>query len=285
MLVRLAVRYENAEGVDKNLDMAVALYCAAARQGSSEALFRLGWVYSNGRGVAKDEAAAASLFKQAANKGHEYARRMLQYVPPTATESGVPICLLPDPPIEFAAAGVAGEFEGLKQSELDLDSEAGISDSLASLSPVRAEIEQLVYRLAPQYAIDPKLALAVITVESAFNASATSPKNAQGLMQLIPQTAERFGVRKAFVPIENIRGGLAYLRWLLAFFQGDIELVAAAYNAGERAVERYRGVPPYAETRSYVRKITSLYKKASHPYQSDVVEPSSIMTSLRRTRG
>jgi soluble lytic murein transglycosylase-like protein len=104
-------------------------------------------------------------------------------------------------------------------------------------------------------------------------------------MQLIPETAERFGVKKVFNPVENVKGGLAYLRWLLAFFQGDVRLVVAAYNAGERAVEKYRGIPPYAETRTYVKKITGIYKKATHPYESGVVEPSPIMARMKQTRG
>ena len=104
-------------------------------------------------------------------------------------------------------------------------------------------------------------------------------------MQLIPETAERFGVKKVFNPVENIRGGLAYLRWLLAFFQGDVSLVLAGYNAGERAVEKYRGIPPYAETRNYVRKITGIYKKANHPYESSIVEPSAVMIRTRRSQG
>jgi soluble lytic murein transglycosylase-like protein len=103
-------------------------------------------------------------------------------------------------------------------------------------------------------------------------------------MQLIPETAERFGVKQVFNPAENIRGGLAYLRWLLAFFQGVVQLVLAAYNAGERAVERYRGIPPYAETRSYVRKITSVYKNATHPFDAAIVEPSPLMEKLERAR-
>jgi soluble lytic murein transglycosylase-like protein len=139
-----------------------------------------------------------------------------------------------------------------------------------------------VRHLAPQYAVDSKLALALIAVESNFNAAAVSPKNAQGLMQLMPETAARFGVKKAFNPVENIRGGLAYLRWLMAFFQGDVVLVLAAYNAGERAVERYRGVPPYAETRHYVRKITALYKKTTHPYEPGIVQPSPVIAVLKR---
>jgi hypothetical protein len=96
----------------------------------------------------------------------------------------------------------------------------------------RSEIAQLVRRLAPQYAVDWKLALAVISSSRRSTLPPFRPKKAQGLMQLIPETAERFGVKKIFNPTENIKGGLSYLRWLLAFFEGDVQLVLAAYNAG-----------------------------------------------------
>ena len=92
--------------------------------------------------------------------------------------------------------------------------------------------------------LEPTLVLAVMATESNFDPLAVSPKNAQGLMQLVPDTAARFNVRQITDPVQNIRGGMAYLRWLMAYFEGDIALVAAAYNAGERAVERYLGVPP-----------------------------------------
>lgn len=248
--IDLAVKYEHAEGVPKDFQKANQLYCQAARQGYAEAQFKLGWVYANGRGVARDDGVAAALFSLAAAQGHEYSIKLLSYVR-QQPDTQLPSCLLPDPPESMAA----GE---------------------------RSEIEQLVRRLAPQYAVDSQLALAVILVESAFNPAAVSPKNARGLMQLIPETTERFGVKKVHNPAENIKGGLAYLRWLLAFFQGDVTLVVAAYNAGERAVEKYRGIPPYPETRNYVKKITDIYKKTSHPYEADVVEPSPIMVRMKR---
>ncbi len=257
--VELAVKYAHAEGVPRDLGKAHSLYCSAAKRGYAEGQFKLGWVYANGRGVPRNDSVAAVLFKMAADQGHEYAARMLSIVH-AQPDVQMPSCLLPDPP----PVAVAPEEDTV----------------VAILAP--KEIMQLVQRLAPQYAVDSNLALAVISVESAFNPLALSPKKAQGLMQLIPETAERFGVKKVFNPDENVKGGLAYLRWLLAYFQGDVSLVLAAYNAGEGAVEKYRGIPPYTETRNYVRKITGIYKKSTHPYNPDIVKPSVIIAQTKR---
>ena len=129
----------------------------------------------------------------------------------------------------------------------------------------RRHITTLVGQLASRYTIDPALVLAVIAQESAFNPSALSNKQAQGLMQLIPETAQRFGVRNPFDPEDNIRGGIAYLHFLLRHFQGDVALTLAAYNAGEKAVDKYQGIPPYPETRHYVRRIMAHYPRTVHP--------------------
>jgi soluble lytic murein transglycosylase-like protein len=124
--------------------------------------------------------------------------------------------------------------------------------------------------------------LAIIATESNFDPLALSPKKAQGLMQLIPDTAARFNVRDPLDPAQNIRGGMAYLRWLMAYFEGDIALVAAAYNAGERAVERYLGVPPYAETRNYVRRIVgAMGGQRLHPFDAKVTAPSQRLALIR----
>jgi hypothetical protein len=129
------------------------------------------------------------------------------------------------------------------------------NESPSSAVQGRQQITGLVHKLAPEYALDPKLVLAVIETESSFNPRALSPKQAQGLMQLIPATAQRFGVRDPWDAKQNLHGGMAYLRWLLDHFNGDIKLALAGYNAGEKAVERHGGIPPYAETRSYVTRI------------------------------
>ena len=95
----------------------------------------------------------------------------------------------------------------------------------------------------------------MVEAESNFNPQARSPKDAQGLMQLIPATADRFGVKDVWDPEQNLNGGMAYLRWLLDHFDGDVKLALAGYNAGEGAVEKHGGVPPYQETQSYVARI------------------------------
>ncbi|MGR3542002.1 MAG: lytic transglycosylase domain-containing protein [Hasllibacter sp.] len=110
--------------------------------------------------------------------------------------------------------------------------------------------------------VSPALALAVISTESAGRAGVTSEAGARGLMQLIPATAARFGVSDPFDPSENIRGGIAYLDWLLARFDGDAVLALAAYNAGEGAVDSHAGVPPYRETRAYVPKVLAAWRVA-----------------------
>ena len=110
--------------------------------------------------------------------------------------------------------------------------------------------------------VSPALALAVISVESAGRADAVSSAGAQGLMQLIPATAERFGVVDSLDPHQNIKGGVAYLDWLLKEFEGDAILALAAYNAGENAVKKHEGVPPYAETRDYVPKVLAAFAVA-----------------------
>lgn len=121
-----------------------------------------------------------------------------------------------------------------------------------------ARFEPFVQEAAAREGVDPDLVRAVIRTESAFDHLAVSSAGARGLMQLMPDAAVRFGVTNAFDPRDNIAGGVRYLRVLLKMFQGDVALTVAAYNAGEGAVTRHGGVPPYRETREYVRKILAL---------------------------
>ena len=118
---------------------------------------------------------------------------------------------------------------------------------------------------AKKYSVDEAIVRAIIHAESAFRPHVVSPKNAQGLMQLIPGTAKRFGVRDAFDPAQNIDGGVQYLAFLQKRYKNNLTLIAAAYNAGEGAVDKYNGVPPYKETKNYVVRVGQLaerYRKA-----------------------
>lgn len=111
------------------------------------------------------------------------------------------------------------------------------------------------------YGVDASLVRAIIHAESAFNPNALSYKGAQGLMQLMPDTARRFGVGNPWTAADNISGGVQYLSFLSKRFNGDVRLIAAAYNAGEGAVDRYRGVPPFAETQRYVERVGTLAER------------------------
>ncbi len=123
------------------------------------------------------------------------------------------------------------------------------------------QIEQLVNTNATAWGVDPALVKAIIANESAFNSNATSRTGAQGLMQLEPGTAAELGVGNAYDPAQNIWGGTRYIRGLLERFHGDMRLAIAAYNAGPGAVEKYGGVPPYAETQAYVENVLDTYNK------------------------
>ena len=257
----LARAYEHGEGVVRDTQHAVALYCQASRLGDAEAQFSLGWMYANGRGMPRDNRMASLFFGLAAAQGHEYAKKMVAFVGPAAADP--PECLRdpPAPPVEDLVA-----FEP--------------DEEFVAATPEQKKAADVVGKLAPEYQVSPLFALAIIRAESNFDPNARSPKNAQGLMQLIPETSARFNVKKPYDPVQNVRGGLAYLRWLLAYFKGDVALVAAAYNAGEGTVERYRGIPPYAETRAYVQRIKRYYRKERHPYDATITEPSPELSRI-----
>ncbi|PRC90946.1 transglycosylase SLT domain-containing protein [Solimicrobium silvestre] len=252
VLTKLARQYENAEGIPRDYAFALELYCQAAKLGYADAQYALGWMYANGRGVARDDDVAALLFHTAAQQGHVQAKTMTHYV-----RSGT---------IKLPACKSEEISKVVEQQAVLLEKQFP-----------RGQVFDLVEKLSPLYRIDPNLVLAIISVESGFNAHAVSPKNAQGLMQLLPETAQRFGVKDSFNIEQNLKGGIAYLQWLLAYFKGNVVLVAAAYNAGEKAVEKYRGVPPYPETVDYVKRITGLYPKPSHPFQRHIVEASAVV--------
>ena len=133
-----------------------------------------------------------------------------------------------------------------------------------SISPLprqtyTSNFENFIISSSARHSIDPDLIRAVIKTESDFNSNARSPKGAMGLMQLMPDTARQHNVLDAYDPLDNIEGGVRHLRLLLSRYRGNLELSLAAYNAGINAVERHGGIPPYAETRQYVRRVLGFY--------------------------
>jgi soluble lytic murein transglycosylase-like protein len=135
--------------------------------------------------------------------------------------------------------------------------------------------DRLIQRYADEYGVEFTLVKAVMTVESAFNPYSVSNKGACGLMQIMPQTAKRYGVLDIYNPVENVRAGVQYLRHLSELFNNKIHLVIAAYNAGENAVLQYQGIPPYEETQSYVKKV--LYYKNHYTTKSPIITADATL--------
>jgi soluble lytic murein transglycosylase-like protein len=127
------------------------------------------------------------------------------------------------------------------------------------------ELDRIIFEAGQKQGIDPRFLHAVIWQESKYQLRARSHAGAQGYMQLMPATAKRFGCDDPYDPVENIEAGTKYLGWLLKRFSGDVELALAGYNAGEGAVDKYDGVPPYNETQKYVKIISKRYGKTYHP--------------------
>jgi len=264
-LIDLGQRYEYGVGAPQHLDRALELYCEAANLGHPRACFHLGWLYASGRLGAIDEIQAAAWLQAAQAAGHHQATVKLRQL--NALDRPLPEpphCLFTDaiterrlPPINLATSDTSGPGMDMGTNS------APVLNGIQVRELARADIHSLVQRLAPSYQLDPELVLALIQVESNFNPSAHSPKDARGLMQLIPATAQRFGVTDIWDPVQNMRGGMAYLRWLLDHFNGNRKLALAAYNAGEGAVQRHGGIPPYPETQAYVQRIIAQLEPAA----------------------
>jgi soluble lytic murein transglycosylase-like protein len=132
------------------------------------------------------------------------------------------------------------------------------------------KLDRIIYEAAEKQGLDPRFVHAVIWQESKYKVEARSHAGAQGLMQLMPATAKRFGCNNANDPVENIAAGTKYLKWLLKRFSGNVELALAGYNAGEGSVDKYNGIPPYNETQNYVKIISKRYGKTYHPVLNEV---------------
>jgi soluble lytic murein transglycosylase-like protein len=156
------------------------------------------------------------------------------------------------------------------------DQEAAADESLGAM----------IDRIADEHGVETHLVHSVIRAESNYNPVAVSPKGALGIMQLIPSTARRFGVSNAFDAKENIQGGVRYLRFLLDYYQGDYAKAIAAYNAGESAVDKYNGVPPFVETQNYVYQVARNLKAARQaaPKTIAIIKETAVNNESETTR-
>ena len=226
---------ERGIGVRKNIPQAITFYCDAIAMGSPEGYFRVGRLLSQGPRQVRNPQMANTYLAWAALLGHPEA---MKYRDKQAGNAPLGSCG------GFLYRGRSAPFN--------------TASYLTRQSASKQHIAAFIRQTAPQYGVNPRLALSIALVESNLNSNAVSPKNAQGVMQLIPSTQKRFGVQNPFNPEHNIRGGLAYLQWLQQRFGNNWVLVAAAYNAGENNVQRYGGIPPFPETQNYVRRVLYL---------------------------
>jgi soluble lytic murein transglycosylase-like protein len=192
-----------------------------------------------------------------------------------------------------SARAVAGEVSSYIESRPRLDAGAvrvkgelaaqdpNYSQAAGNRSVSAAQIDRYINEAAARHHIDPNLVRALVKVESNFNPSAVSSKGAMGLMQLMPATARRYEVRNPFDAAQNVDAGVRHLKGLLENFRGDVPLSLAAYNAGQGAVERNGGIPPYTETRNYVRRITSLMAGGPALHVSSVSLPVLVRRDER----
>ncbi len=181
---------------------------------------------------------------------------------------GLLLACLAVPSAAVARVEISTRADGLKviHNENDVQRERRHAKSLVAIP--RAELGAMIDRHARHRRLEPKLVRAVIQTESGYNVRARSAKGAMGLMQLMPETARELNVADPYNAEQNVRGGTAYLRQMIDRFDGQVELGLAAYNAGPSAVERYGGIPPYRETRQYVRRVMRLYSGRDLPIPS-----------------
>lgn len=235
-----ALRQGQAAQHSGNLQKAIALYCVAASTGNPEGYFRIGRLLATGPASVRSAKMANSYLAMAMRLGNQQASRY--YNPrvgnaPMGDQCGV------------GMRGGQGSYFALPSIPFNVEA------YLARQSPGKQKLATMLRHAAKRHQVDVRLVLAIAIAESNLESRAVSAKNAQGVMQLIPETQQRFGVTQPFDPAQNIKGGVSYLKWLDRRFDGDWVLISAAYNAGEKAVERYGGIPPYDETREYVKRV------------------------------
>ncbi|WP_429122210.1 lytic transglycosylase domain-containing protein [Aeromonas veronii] len=223
-----------------HLQKAIALYCIAASTGNPEGYFRIGRLLATGPASVRSAKLANSYLAMAMRLGNQQAARYYNARvgnAPMGDQCGV------------GMRGGQGSYSALPNTPFNVEA------YLARQSPGKQKLATMLRHAAKRHQVDVRLVLAIAIAESNLESRAVSAKNAQGVMQLIPETQQRFGVTRPFDPAQNIKGGVSYLKWLDRRFDGDWVLISAAYNAGEKAVERYGGIPPYDETQEYVKRV------------------------------
>lgn len=211
--------------------------------GSPEGFFRIGRIFAKGPGHLRNRRKANRYLTLAARLGHQEA-----------------------PKYHDARVSNANVGESCGSLPVWTDTYPFDIDSyMSKLSVPKRKIAALIRSMAPKFGVDTRFALSIALAESNLEPRTVSPKNAQGVMQLIPATQQRFGIKNA----QNIPGGLTYLRWLHHRFAGNRMFVAAAYNAGEGMVDKYGGISPFAETRQYVRRVIYFSGAGTHAKKTD----------------
>jgi hypothetical protein len=158
-----------------------------------------------------------------------------------------------------------------------------INPSLGGFTTGNSDVDNFIVESGKRNSVDPLLLYSIMHQESSFKTRAVSPKGARGLMQLMPPTASRFGVTNIWDPKQNIEGGARYMRFLLDLFSGDVRLALAGYNAGEGAVLKYGNqVPPYSETREYVRRIAQRYSLLRNPEAAVALTPAQLAAAQKK---
>jgi soluble lytic murein transglycosylase-like protein len=197
-----------------------------------------------------------------------------------AVQAPAPAAAPQKPRVAHAAPKPEDEVERLRKA----------ADLLVQVNTALGEPQspygKIIYDVAIRHSINPHLVAALIHVESAFNPRAVSPKGACGLMQLLPETARRFGLTRKkdlYDPKKNLEAGVRYLKWLANRFGGDTQKILAAYNAGEGAVQRFGGIPPYQETQSYVQKIFGLLGFSSTPAPAAAPQTAELASAQDAT--
>jgi len=200
--------------------------------GSPEGYFRIGLILAEGPKHLRDRRMANAYFAWASLLGHQQA---IKYYDKSLESTPVDKC---------GGSTSRSRMQSFRMNKY-----------LSSQPMSKQKIAAFIRRTAPQYGINARVALGIALAESNLNPRAVSPNNAQGVMQLTPDTQRRFGVTNPFDAELNVRGGLAYLRWLKNQFHGNWTLMAATYNSGEATVMRYGGIPPFTETKLFVKRV------------------------------